>query len=604
MPDPDIRLDLGQNTRGGVSKELSRHLSTSESRMPPAQPFPIFDPDGALPEFCFDSRRSPVLARNGMVAANQPLAVSAGLSLLQQGGSAADAAVAMAAVLAVVEPCSTGLGGDAFFLYHDAPHRLVHGYNGSGRAPAALCLDLLEERGLPTRAGGELPPDDALTVTVPGACATWCDLHQAFGALDLGTVLETAIRLAREGFAVGPVTAELWRQGAARLKGPGQATTLLVRDSPTSPPRPPDMGEPLRNPLLADVLETVARGGKEAFYLGWPGERIVAAVREHGGVLTMDDLADHLRRGPDWSAPCSTLYRGVRVFECSPNGQGLAALVALNVLDALGPAFRGPPGSRQRLHCMIEALRQGFAVARRYVADPETAAAAPPGVLPLDGLLAPDYARELAAGIDPERAMPPDMGLPLTGSDTVQFCVVDAAGNACSMVNSIYMTFGAGIVPEGCGFSLHNRGHNFSLEPGHANVLAPRKRPYHTIIPAMVLGQDGALLAALGVMGGFMQPQGHVQVLVNLLEHGMDPQAALDAPRFCLLGRGDGAVALEEGIPERIQAQLKAVGHETVMVHGYDRALFGRGQIILRNPESGMLMAGSDPRGDGCALGH
>lgn len=567
------------------------------------QPFSIFDPDIALPEFRFTSRRSPVLARNAMVAANQPLAVSAGLSILQQGGSAADAAVAMAAVLAVVEPCSTGLGGDAFFLYHDAPHSTVRGYNGSGRAPAALCLDLIEDRCFTTGSGAELPPDDALTVTVPGACATWCDLHQTFGALDLGKVLEPAILLAREGFAVGPVTAELWRQGTARLKEPGQATALLVRDSPTSPPRPPRMGETLRNPLLADVLETVARGGKQAFYLGWPGERITAAVQEYSGVLTMDDLADHVRRTPDWSAPCSTLYRGVRVFECAPNGQGLAALVALNVLDALGPAFRGSAGSRQRLHCMIEALRQGFAVARRYVADPE-AAPAPLDVLPLDGLLAPDYARELAAGIDPERAMPPDLGLPLAGSDTVQFCVVDAAGNACSMVNSIYMTFGTGIVPEDCGFSLHNRGHNFSLEPGHANVLAPRKRPYHTIIPAMVLGQDGSLLAALGVMGGFMQPQGHVQVLVNLLEHGMDPQAALDAPRFCLLGRGDGAVALEEGIHERIQAQLKAVGHETVMVHGYDRALFGRGQVILRNPETGMLMAGSDPRGDGCALGY
>ncbi len=566
--------------------------------MPSAHPFSIFDPDAPLPEFRFASRRSPVLARNGMVAANQPLAVSAGLSLLQQGGSAADAAVAMAAVLAVVEPCSTGLGGDAFFLYHDAPQRLVHGYNGSGRSPEALSLELLQERGLPTGAGAELPPNDALTVTVPGACATWCDLHQAFGMLELGKVLEPAVRLAREGFAVGPVTADLWRHDAPRLRGPGLASSLLVLDKASGLPRPPGMGETLRNPLLADVLETVARGGKEAFYLGWPGERMAAAVQEHGGVLTVDDLADHLRRTPDWSAPCSTLYRGVRVFECSPNGQGLAALMALNVLDALGPAFRGPAGSRQRLHCMIEALRQGLAVARHYVADPEAAS------VPLDGILNPDFARELAAGIDPERAMPPDLGLPLAGSDTVQFCVVDAAGNACSMVNSIYMTFGAGIVPEGCGFSLHNRGHNFSLEPGHANVVAPRKRPYHTIIPAMALGQDGALLAALGVMGGFMQPQGHVQVLVNLLEHGMDPQAALDAPRFCLLGRGDGAVALEEGFPERIRAQLESVGHVTAMVHGYERALFGRGQIILRNSKTGMLMAGSDPRGDGCALGY
>ena len=344
-------------------------------------------------------------------------------------------------------------------------------------------------------------------------------------------------------------------------------------------------------------MEAISQDGKEAFYLGWPGQRIVEAVQENNGVLEARDLAEHLRRTPDWSEPISTEYRGMRIFECSPNGQGLAALVALNVLTALGSRFNGPLGGKRRTHCMIEALRQGFAVARRYVADPEFRDA------PLEGLLSPEYAEELASGLDMGLAMPPNTGLPIACSDTVQFCVVDDQGNACSMVNSNYMGFGTGIVPEGCGFTLHNRGHNFSLDPEHPNALAPGKRPYHTIIPAMAVWPDGSLHAAFGVMGAFMQPQGHVQVLVNMLDHGLDPQAALDVPRFCLLGSGDGAVALERGVAARTRSALNSLGHETTDVSGYDRSLFGRGQIILRNPFTGILMAGSDPRGDGCALG-
>jgi gamma-glutamyltranspeptidase / glutathione hydrolase len=504
---------------------------------------------------------------------------------LAAGGSAADAAIATAAALNVTEPASTGIGGDCFVLYYDAGTGQVSALNGSGRAPAGLTLARLQAEGL----GQVLPSNHPYTVTVPGACAGWCDLVARFGRLSLAQVLAPAIRLAEEGYPVAPITAYHWATAAEvvlRRSWNGQELTIDGRA-----PRP---GEIWRNPGLARTLRLVAEGGTNAFYGGTPGEAMVQAVQAAGGCLTMADLSAHCS---NWVEPISTTFHGLRVWECPPNGQGLATLLALNLLEGFDVAAL-PPLSADRWHLLIEAMRSAFADAFHYVADPAHSPA------PLAGLLSKAYAAERRGLIDPRRAnLSPHFGVPLAGSDTVYLSVVDGEGNACSFINSNYMSFGSGIVPRGWGFALQNRGHNFSLDPAHPNVLAPGKRPYHTIIPALATrANDGSLYAAFGVMGGFMQPQGHLQVVINLTVDGLDPQAALDRPRFCLMDGRDGQrVALEEGLPVPVMAELAALGHPVVPVSGPARSLFGRGQIIRRTPD-GVLCGGSDPRADGCAM--
>lgn len=534
----------------------------------------------------FHSRRSPVYATHGVVATSQPLATAAGLEILMQGGSAADAAVAAAAALNVTEPTSTGLGGDMFALYYDAQTGQVSALNGSGRAPAALTLDALREQGFED----ELPPFHAHTVTVPGACAGWCDLVEMHGNLDMAKVLTPAIRLAEAGFPVAPLTAYYWQRGAERqLRNAPNGGELMIDG------RAPRPGELFHNPTLARTLRVIAGGGKDAFYRGEIGEQIAAVVQQMGGLMTEDDLAGHTST---WEEPVSTVYRGVRVHECPPNGQGITALLALNILSQFD--LPAGPLSAERLHLIVEALRLAFADARWYVADPAFEQ------IPVGDLLSTAYAEERARQIDPQRAtLDQQRGVPVAGSDTVYLSVVDGSGNACSFINSNYMGFGTGIVPEGTGFSLQNRGHNFSLDPEHPNALAPGKRPYHTIIPAMATREaDGSLYASFGVMGGFMQPQGHVQVLMALLDDGLDPQAALDRPRVCIgSGTAGGRVAVETGIDPAVVEQLEAMGHPVEVVSGYERALFGRGQIITRDPQTAVLCGGSDPRADGCALG-
>ncbi|MFA5896005.1 MAG: gamma-glutamyltransferase [Thermoplasmata archaeon] len=540
-----------------------------------------------MPEepFPFQSRRSPVYATRGMVASSQPLATQVGLDILMRGGNAADAAVATAAALNVTEPTSTGLGGDCFALFYEGSTTKVTALNGSGRAPAGLTLDLLRKQGF----GRELPPYHAHTITVPGACAGWCDLVERHGRLPMGPILEPAIRLAEEGFPVAPITAYSWGRGAERqlLEAPGGRELLIDG-------RAPRAGEVFRNPGLARTLRAIAEGGKEAFYEGDIAKKISAAVKGAGGVMTEEDLAAHRST---WDEPIRAVYKGVRLHECPPNGQGLVALLALNILSN----FELPREalSASRLHLVIEALRLAFADGGWHVADPSFAK------IPLQGLLSSAYAKERARLVDLHWArLDRSYGTPTMGSDTVYFSVVDGQGNACSFINSNYMGFGTGIVPEGTGFSLQNRGHNFSLDPAHPNALAPGKRPYHTIIPAMATREDGSLYASFGVMGGFMQPQGHVQVLLALVEDGLNPQAALDRPRICLdEGIPGGDVALEEGIPAPMMRELTQMGHRVSFVTGHERALFGRGQIILRDPSSGVLCGGSDPRADGCAMG-
>jgi gamma-glutamyltranspeptidase/glutathione hydrolase len=545
------------------------------------------------PEPQFASYRSPVLARRGMAASSQPLASQAGLAILMRGGNAADAAVAMAAALNVTEPTSTGIGGDCFALYYEAVSGRVTALNGSGRAPAGLSLELLERQGLIR--DGQMPPYHAHTVTVPGACAGWCDLVERHGSLPLGDILRPAIELAEEGFPVAPLTAHFWARGAEnqlRTAAGGQALTIEGRA-----PRP---GEVFRNPGLARTLRAVAEGGKAAYYQGAIAEAIARTVQAAGGVLRVEDLAAH---ESTWDEPIAVTYRGLRVWECPPNGQGLAALLALNVLEGWDLAGLDALGV-ERWHLMIEAMRLGFADARWYVADPR---AVP---VPIRELLAKRYAAERRRLVDRGRAtLDFRRGAPEEASGTVYFCVVDGQGNACSFINSNYLGFGTGLAPQdeggSWGFTLQNRGHNFALEAGHPNVLAPGKRPYHTIIPGLLTREaDGSLFGPFGVMGGFMQPQGHVQVVVGLVDDGLDPQAALDRPRFAIdAGTAGGAVSLEAGLPEATVAGLRARGHPVRGgVAGYARAGFGRGQIIRREAD-GVLWGGSDPRSDGCALG-
>ena len=535
--------------------------------------------------FTYASRRSPVYARRGIVAASQPLAAQAGIDILALGGSAADAAVATAAALNVTEPTSTGIGGDCFALYYDAETREITALNGSGRAPAGLTLDLLEAEGF----GESLPALHAHTVTVPGACAGWSDLLERHGRLGLRIALAPEINLAEEGFPVSPLTSYSWERGVERqLKNASGGEELTING------RGPKPGEIFQNPGLARTLRAVGEGGAKAFYEGEIAEAIARAVRNAGGLLSESDLSAHRST---WDEAISVTYRGLRVWEAPPNGQGLVALLALKILegydleslDALSPS---------RLHLVIEALRLAFADGNWFVADPEFVP------IPLEVLLSDGYAGRRRTLIDRKRAtLAQPVGIPAPASDTVYLSVIDEEGNACSFINSNYLGFGTGIVPEGWGFSLQNRGHGFSLDREHPNALAPGKRPYHTIIPGMVTRDNGSLYSSFGVMGGFMQPQGHVQVLTGLIDDELDPQAALDRPRVNLVEAHPGSpVALEEGLPDKTVSELTAMGHEVEVVTGQMRAMFGRGQVILRDEETGVLCGGSDPRADGCAV--
>jgi gamma-glutamyltranspeptidase/glutathione hydrolase len=533
----------------------------------------------------FTSRRSAVYGRYGIVATSQPLATAAGLEILAKGGNAADAAVAAGAALNVTEPSSTGIGGDMFALYYSADTKEVTALNGSGRAPATLTLDRLRNEGLST----QLPPFHAHTVTVPGACAGWFDLIERHGSLSMSEILAPAIRLAREGFPVSPITSHSWQRGAQnQLRSAPNGHELTIDG------RGPQAGEIFRNQNLARTFELVAGGGPSAFYQGEIAEAIVSVIKEAGGCMSLEDLAAHTST---WEEPISVIYRGLRVHECPPNGQGITALIALNILEGFDLSALASL-STNRLHLTIEAMRLAFADSRWFVADPKFSN------VPMEELLSKEYADERRKLIDVNRAtIDQKHGTPVSSSGTVYLSVVDKFGNACSFINSNYWGFGTGIVPKGFGFTLQNRGHNFSLDPNHPNVLEPRKRPYHTIIPAMVTREDGSLYASYGVMGGFMQPQGHVQVLSALVDAGLDPQSALDLPRFCIdVEESGGRVALEEGIPANVISSLEKMGHPVYSVSGYDRSLFGRGQVILRDPETGVLCAGSDPRADGCAM--
>ena len=527
------------------------------------------------------SQRSMVLGRAGMVCTSQPLASFAAAQLLQAGGTAVDAAVCAAAVLGVVEPFMTGIGGDCFMLIWRAADQRLYGLNGSGRAPRAATRQALLERG-----HAQMPMFGMLSVTVPGCVDAWCTALARFGNRSFADVLAPAIHYAEDGFAVSEIIGEQWGLAAGLLQQPEAHRTFTIDG------RAPRLGEIVRLPGLAHSLRALASGGRDAFYRGALAEHIVACSRAYGGLLESDDLAAHTS---DWLDPIGTDYRGYEVCELPPNGQGLTALLALNILECFDlAALADDPAAVA--HLQIEAVKLAFADRNRYIADPAGAA------VPVAGLLAKDYAQGRAALIDRTAArkrISPGH-LPASG-DTVYLTVGDAAGNVVSLINSLYLAFGSGMVAGDTGIVLHNRGYGFTLDAAHPNCIAPGKRPFHTIIPAMLL-KDGRPLVSFGVMGGDMQAQGHVQLVCNLIDAGCNVQEAIDRPRFNYLGTD--RVALERALAEQVGAALGRWGHvveneAAALLHGG----FGGAQGIMIDPLTGAYWGGSDPRKDGCAIG-
>ncbi|KAL8862713.1 MAG: hypothetical protein Q9178_001211 [Gyalolechia marmorata] len=595
------------------------------------------------PEFIsFPSRRSVVHSTNGIIACTQPLAAQAGQRVLRDGGNAADAAVAVAAALNMTEPSSTGIGGDMFCLFYSAQEKKVRALNGSGRSSKNSTLaQMRNDLGMKPGDTGDIPTTSVHSVTTPGAAAGWVDTVEKFGSgkVSLEQIMRPAIELGEEGFPVSELASVFWRNSEKAIKKASPNFGEILKSDPQAPDgkRAPLPGEIMKNPTLANTFRLLAKHGKMGFYGGSVAEALVKVLQDLGGHFDMDDLSYHLKQGSeevdaiklrfngqdigkvhnhpvDGQPSHSADKEGVDVWEHPPNGQGIVALMALGILEELErthkiPTFReSDHNSAPYLHAIIESLRIAFADANWFVTDPAVSK------VPTQGMLSRSYLAERAKLFDPNKASDLiDHGSPAHNhSDTVYFAVTDKHGNAASFINSNYAGFGTAIIPKGCGFTLQNRGSNFSLVENHPNVLAPRKRPYHTIIPALVTNaSDGSLHTVYGVMGGFMQPQGHVQVLLNMLTFKYNPQAALDAPRICI-GAGtpdqgkvlDRTVYLEEGIKEDVAEELGRLGHEVEVLRGWERGLFGRGQVIRCHFEEGRCVysAGSDPRGDGAAV--
>jgi gamma-glutamyltranspeptidase/glutathione hydrolase len=502
-----------------------------------------------------------------MVVTSHPLAIEAGREVLDAGGSAVDAAVAAAAVLTVVDPRSTGLGGDLFALCWPAGDRAPQGLAAVGVAPAGLTIDALRSSGHET-----MPVDGPWSVTVPGAPAGWQELLERFGALERGRVLAAAIRLADGGFPVSRFVADEWKSGEARLRANPVAASVFLPGG-----RTPLAGQHAAFPDLARSLATFARDGAEPFYRGEIAERLALAVEEAGGPLRAADLAEWV--GPEWVPSLSASYRGTVVHEMPPPGQGVIVLEALRIFEGLATT-----GLVQEEHALIESLKAAFADARATVADPHAVPVA------VSALLADEHVASHRARISMEAAADAVVGRP---GDTVYVAAVDRAGGACSLIQSIYDGFGSGIAAAGTGILLHNRASGFLLEDGHPNCPAPRKRPLHTILPAM-LERDGRFAGCLGVVGGYMQPQGQAQILRNLIDRGMAAQDALDAPRFRVYP--NRRLALEPSYPEWVADGLRELGHEPEPL---PRRESGAAQLILARPEG--LAAASDRRKDGHA---
>jgi gamma-glutamyltranspeptidase/glutathione hydrolase len=534
--------------------------------------------------------RSVIVAQHGIVATSQPLAAQAGLDVLKAGGNAADAAVAAGAVLGVVEPMSCGIGGDLFLIYWDNKTGKLYGLNASGRSPYDLNRDVFKKRGLK-----QIPDQGPLSWSVPGCVSGWSDLLQRFGSRPLGELLKPAIDYADEGFPVSEIIAADWKSSEKSLeRWPDSAKTYLVDG------RAPAIGEIFRNPRLAATYRAIAAGGADVYYRGRIADEIVAFSEVNGGYFSRKDMEDHRN---DWVEPVSTNYRGYDVWELPPNGQGIAVLEILNLLESYDVASMGS-GSPDYLHLFIEAKKLAYADRARFYADPAFER------MPVAELISKEYGQRQRRRIDMAHAATnvPAGDPRLARGETIYMTVVDKDRNCCSYIQSNYAGFGSRMVPGQLGFALQNRGALFALSDDHPNRLEPHKRPFHTIIPALVT-KDGRPWFVFGVMGGDMQPQGHVQVLVNLIDFKMNVQAAGDAARVQhsgsatptgLPGIAGGTVYVESGISDRAVGALKAKGHRVL------RALVGYGgyQGILIDWEHGTLHGASESRKDGCAVGY
>ncbi|KAG8168439.1 hypothetical protein KVR01_001188 [Diaporthe batatas] len=604
----------------------------------PLPPEDLFPSEAAFAKF--GSRRSVVHSTKGIVACTQPLAAKCGIAILDAGGNAADAAVAVAAGMNMTEPCSTGIGGDMFCLFYDAKTSKVSALNGSGRTGAKCTLaELLKDLGPDA---DHIPAGSVHAVTVPGAAAGWVDTVQRFGSglLSMEQILLPAVTMGEKGFPVSELAARMWSGSEKLLKEASQNGYEMLKKDDAAPGgyRAPRAGEIMKNPTLARTFRTLAAEGKEGYYTGRIAKEIVKVVQSMGGRLEEEDLRHHLDLGSGSPDPISLKFRGqglqrgkkrqadgavkngvdsndngVELWEHPPNGQGIVALMALGIMQELEKQGKIPTfepedhNTAPYLHAIIESLRIAFADAKWWVADPDVS------TVPSQGLLSEEYLAERAKLFDPNKASKGTIthGSPaLRSSDTVYFAVSDSEGNAISFINSNYEGFGTGIIPAGCGFTLQNRGSNFDLGPAdHPNLYAPGKRPYHTIIPGLVTNTgDNSLHSVFGVMGGFMQPQGHLQVLLGQIVAKLSPQQALDAPRICIRpepGSNGLIVDVEHGIPDEVIAGLQRLGHQTQTVSAYRRAVFGRGQVIRWTVDplegTGVWSAGSDLRGDGAA---
>jgi gamma-glutamyltranspeptidase/glutathione hydrolase len=527
--------------------------------------------------------RSAVYGTAGMAATSMPIATLTALEVLRKGGNALDAAIAAAAVLAVVEPQSTGIGGDCFCLYAPAGTGKVVAINGSGRAPAASTPEALRARGV-----DKLVNTSAHVVTIPGAVSAWELLNRTHGKLPLGELLQPAIRCAEEGWPVHARVAMDWQEAADKLRGNDVSSRRFLVDGMA-----PEIGHRFVQPELGRTLRAIAAKGARAFYEDEIAADMVAALRALGGLHTEEDFAAALT-GAEFVEPIRTGWRGMEVYQCPPNGSGLHLLQLLGILDGFETPEQGPI-SAERYHRHIEAARLVYRDRDAFLADPAQVD------VPVARLTDPAYLAALRGLIRDDRAL---RELPPAGEsdwarhkDTVYLCVVDAEGNACSFINSLFQSFGSGILAEKSGVMLHNRGFGFRLQEGHPNCIAPNKRPMHTIIPGMVM-KNGEAIMPYGVMGGHFQPMGQTLFLTNHFEFGLDVQEALDCPRL-FPAPGNGPVELERGIPGYIVDRLTRLGHEVKLI---DKP-HGGGQAIFIDRKAGLLVGGSDPRKDGCALG-
>lgn len=542
--------------------------------------------------------RSPVLGRHGMVATSHPLATQIGLEVLKQGGTAVDAAIAANAALGLVEPNNAGIGGDLFAIVWSAKDHKLYGLNASGRSPGGLSVATLR-RQLGNRS--QLPLYGPLSISVPGTVDGWFELHGRFGRLPMRQLLAPSIRYAREGVPVPSVIAYSWRLATERLTANAADITETenFRRTYLIDGKPPTEGQVFRNPDLAATYQKIATGGRQVFYTGAIANVIDQYARRTGMFLRKADLVAHRST---WVEPVSVNYRGYEVFEMPPNGQGLAVLEMLNLLEGYDLKKLGH-NSADYLHLLVEAKKLAFEDRARYYSDPDFTK------IPIAGLLSKAYANERRKRIDPQKAAEQlDAGDPLLrNGDTVYLTVADEQGNMVSLIQSNMLEFGSGMVPDGLGFVFHNRGASFSLQPGHANEYAPKKRPFNTIIPGFVL-KNGVPFLSFGVMGGAMQPQGQVQVLCNIIDFGMNVQAAGDAARFSHSGsseptgqlmRDGGRLALESGITDSVRVELEKRGHKLVPTD-----FFGGYQAIYWDAVQGVYWGASEMRKDGQAAGY